>query len=51
MLRRLATVAFMLVFAVCISGCNEPETKTTHRVESTSESTPTDTSPGEMIVD
>ena len=42
-------LAVAFAFGVC--GCAEPEYKTTEKTETTTESEPTDVSPGEMVVD
>jgi len=51
MLRKLCTLALTLAFALCVSGCAENEYKVTDKQETQTESTPTDTSPGHMVVE
>ncbi len=51
MIRRLFCVLIALVFAVAISACAENEYKVTEKKEIQTESTPTDVSPGEMVVE
>ncbi len=51
MLRKLCTLVLSLAFVVAIAGCNEPEYKVTEKKETQTESTPTDTGPGTMIVE
>ena len=52
MIRKLCSLALVVTFAFCIcGGCAEPEYKTTQKTETTTESEPTDVSPGEMVVE
>ncbi len=56
MLRKLCTLVLSLAFVVAITGCEEKEVKVveyknTQKTEVQTESTPTDVSPGTMIVD
>lgn len=51
MLRRLCTLTLALAFTFCVVGCAENEYKVTDKEESQTESTPTDVSPGGMIVE
>jgi hypothetical protein len=51
MYRRLLCVLTALLFMVAVSACAENEYKTTDKKEIQTESTPTDVSPGEMIVE
>ncbi|MBN2559673.1 MAG: hypothetical protein JXQ75_01915 [Phycisphaerae bacterium] len=51
MIRKLCTLVLGLAFVLCVCGCAENEYKTTEKKETTTESTPTDVSPGEMIVE
>jgi hypothetical protein len=51
MYRRLLCVLTALVFMIAVSACAENEYKTTDKKEIQTESTPTDVSPGEMIVE
>jgi len=51
MIRKVLSIVLVLGFSVAISGCAEDEIKTTRKSESRTESEPTDTSPGEMIVE
>ena len=51
MLRKLCTLTLALAFAFCVVGCAENEYKVTDKEESQTESTPTDVSPGEMVVE
>ncbi len=51
MIRKLISAAFCLAFLVAVSGCAENEYKTTQETQSQTESTPTDSSPGEMVVE
>jgi len=51
MLRKLCTLSFVLAFIFCVTGCAENEHRVTDKEESHTESTPTDASPGGMIVE
>lgn len=51
MIRKLCSIAFVLAFVLCVCGCAEDEHKITEKKEVQTESTPTDVSPGEMIVE
>ena len=51
MLKKITCVLLAVAFAVFLSACAEKDIKTTHKEEIQTESTPTDVSPGEMIVD
>ena len=51
MIRRLCRLVLALSFVLCVCGCAEDESKITQEKTSTTESTPTDVSPGEMIVE
>lgn len=51
MIRRVICVLSVLLFTVAISACAENEYKVKETKEVQTESTPTDVSPGEMIVE
>jgi hypothetical protein len=51
MYRKLLCVLTTLLFTIAVSACAENEYKTTEKKEIQTESTPTDVSPGEMIVE
>ena len=51
MLRRFLALAFLLALCAPFAACQENEYKTSQEVESTTETTPTDSSPGEMVVE
>ncbi len=51
MIRKLCTLMLVIAFAAAISGCQENEHEVTHKKESTTETTPRDSSPGGMIVE
>ncbi len=51
MLRSLCRLFLIVAFVAGVTGCAEDDIKTTKKVESTTESQPTDISPGEAIVE
>ncbi len=51
MLRSLCRLFLIVAFVAGVTGCAEDDIKTTSKVESTTESQPTDISPGETIVE
>jgi hypothetical protein len=52
MFRRIGGVLLALIFAIAVSGaCAQDEHEVTNKTEEQTESTPTDTSPGEMTVE
>ncbi len=51
MLRKLSTLILSLAFVVAVVGCKENEHKVTEKKETTHETQPQDSSPGEMIVE
>ena len=51
MLRNLCRLFLIVAFVAGVTGCAEDDIKTTKKVESTTESQPTDYSPGETIVE
>lgn len=51
MLRTLCRLFLIVAFIVVVSGCAEDDVKTTHKKEQTTQSEPTDYSPGETIVE
>jgi hypothetical protein len=51
MIRKCLTLVCSLALFAAFSGCAENEHKITEKKESKTESTPQDTSPGEMVVE
>jgi hypothetical protein len=51
MIRRLICLVIALCFGLAVSACAENEYKVKEKKEVQTESTPTDVSPGEMIVE
>ena len=51
MIRKLCRVMLALAFVFCLAGCAENEYKVTDKKETQTESTATDVSPGEPIVE
>ncbi len=51
MLRSLCRWFLIVAFVAGVTGCAEDDIKTTHKEESTTESQPTDISPGATIVE
>ncbi|MFQ5425115.1 MAG: hypothetical protein ACE5F9_14205 [Phycisphaerae bacterium] len=51
MLRILCRVLLTVAFVIAVSGCAENEATITQKRESKTESTPTDASPGTMVVE
>lgn len=51
MVRKLCTMLFAVAFAFSVAGCEENEHKVTEKKETTHESQPQDSSPGEMVVE
>ena len=51
MLRRVLSLSLVAIFTLCLAACAEKEVKIHQETQSQTESAPTDTSPGEMIVE
>ena len=51
MFRKLLSIMLVATFAVAFTGCAEDEHKVTQKKETQHESTPTDKSPGTMVVE